>query len=141
VAQIKHGQDGEQRHDGEHAASAEAVGEGADRDAAEGPDDDRDGDQQCLLERGRAQLFAQGCAQRGQQGPRPEREREPDGGYREHPGRLPGGTRRRMRCCHARPEPAAVLRFSGESVPITAVPSVFSAFGRVWCARANAPQV
>jgi len=40
-----------------------------------------------------------------------------------------------------RPEPAAVLRFSGESVPITAVPSVFSAFGRVWCARANAPQV
>ena len=56
-------------------------------------------------------------------------------------GNLPIYQRLEYEVVTPRPEPAAVLRFSGESVPITAVPSVFSAFGRVWCARVNAPQV
>jgi hypothetical protein len=66
VAEVEHGQDGQQRHDREHPPRAEAVGERADRDATQRSDDDWDRDQQCLLERGRAQLFTQGRAERGQ---------------------------------------------------------------------------
>ena len=103
-ADEQHRQDRQEADGREHHPRAQPVGQGAHRDASDGPDHHRYGDEQGLLERGETELLAVGHAERADQRPRPEVDEESDRGEPEHhPRAACGGARRQRAPVRCRP--------------------------------------